>query len=171
MPDPGGSKTLARRNVKIEAGDAGRGFRLLVKKVDPHVGLVRRLVAGEPDVAINPKHRPARVSDQMRRNLAQLRPEVADKTKSWVPDLTLVSLLVCREPFPIGVVTQFAKKCERFGREVAHQRRLRSSLPGLKRIVLPGGSLTSTPVFRSPRMPSLRCLTSPTPTPRSAIRW
>src|SRR5882672_9370313 len=37
--------------------------------------------------------------------------------------------------------------------------RLRSSLPGLKRIVFPGGIFTSTPVFGFRPIPFLRCLT------------
>src|SRR5712692_9456452 len=51
-----------------------------------------------------------------------------------------------------------------------HYRRFRSSLPGLKRIVLPGGIFTSTPVLGLRPMPFLRCLTWKTPNPRSSMR-
>ena len=42
---------------------------------------------------------------------------------------------------------------------LGHYRRFRSSLPGLKRIVLPGGIFTSTPVLGLRPIPFLRCLT------------
>src|SRR5207237_6923886 len=52
-----------------------------------------------------------------------------------------------------------------------HYSRFRSSLPGLKRMVLPGGIFTSTPVFGLRPIPFLRCLTWNTPNPRSSMRW
>ena len=48
---------------------------------------------------------------------------------------------------------------ERTADSSASYSRLRSSLPGLKRIVFPGGIFTSTPVFGFLPMPFLRCLT------------
>src|SRR5438874_3511331 len=48
--------------------------------------------------------------------------------------------------------------------------RSRKSLPGLNRIVLPGGIVTSTPVLGLRPMPRLRRLTWKTPKPRSSIR-
>src|SRR6266508_1499447 len=97
--------------------------------------------------------------------------KITDETESGIADLTLVPLLVYGEPLPIVVLTQFAKKRERFGREVPHQRRLRSSLPGLKRIVFPGGIFTSTPVFGLRPIPFFLCFTWNTPNPRSSMRW
>src|SRR5438874_11207821 len=49
-------------------------------------------------------------------------------------------------------------------------RRFRSSLPGLKRMVFPGGIFTSTPVLGLRPIPFFRCLTWKTPKPRSSMR-
>src|SRR5579872_3793215 len=88
-----------------------------------------------------------------------------------IAGVAFVPLFVPGEPVAIVVLAQLAEERQRRRREIRHQRRLRSSLPGLKRIVFPGGIFTSTPVFGLRPMPFLRCLTWKTPNPRSSMRW
>src|SRR5690242_11876562 len=97
--------------------------------------------------------------------------KITNESPRRVASIALVPLFVLGEPAAIVVLAQLPQERQRGRREIRHQRRLRSSLPGLKRIVFPGGIFTSTPVFGLRPMPFLRCLTWKTPNPRSSMRW
>src|SRR2546423_1259162 len=80
-------------------------------------------------------HRPARIGDEMWSDFRQTGTKIADETQRGIADVALVALLVGRKPGAVVVLAQLAEKLQRPQREIAHQSRLRSSLPGLKRIV------------------------------------
>src|SRR4030095_10648106 len=71
-PDPGSEKAPFRSQVQVEPGTA-MGFgadalsRVPVEKPARRVSLIRRLVLGKPDVALNPEHREPWITHKLRR--------------------------------------------------------------------------------------------------------
>ena len=71
--------------------------------------------------------RGARVGDEMRAELAQVRPEAADERQRRIANGLFISLLVPGEPVAVVVALELAQKLEEVGPEecvIGHQRHL-----------------------------------------------
>jgi hypothetical protein len=89
------------------------------------VGLVRRLVLGEADVAVDPEHRALGVTDDLGRDGAQRGVESLDEQAHRLPHLSLVDITVGLEPGFLVVPLQISQEAERSGSkssEAGHQR-------------------------------------------------
>src|SRR5437660_4443111 len=101
-----------------------------VGKMDADMGLEGPLVGREPGVAVYPEERAAcgaRVGDEMRAELAQVRPEAADERQRRIANDLFISLLVPGEPVAVVVALELAQKLEEVGPEecvIGHQRHL-----------------------------------------------
>src|SRR2546422_6780871 len=104
---------LARVHVKIVAGrHLLRPGRLRVPEMDSDLRLVRALVRREPDVPIDAGERPAErlgIGDEIRADLLEPRPGVANEPQARFLHRVLVTFLVLREPFFAVVLRQSLK--------------------------------------------------------------
>src|SRR5437588_10029391 len=94
---------------------------LVVPEVDPEMGLVRALVRREPNVPVNPRDgstERAGVPDDVRADLLQAVPGVADETHGRFEHDCLKLSLVRIEPFLAVVLRQTSEEIEELGREV-----------------------------------------------------
>src|ERR1017187_7272216 len=86
------------------------------------VGMIRRPVAREVQIAMDAHHRAASrawIRDVARADLPQPRPEISDECEHRLAHLALVARLVIRKPVAIVVAAQFLEKFEESRREVA----------------------------------------------------
>src|SRR6266566_734622 len=107
--------------------------RALVPKPARRVRLVRRLVLGEPDVAIDPEHRALRVARDLRREPRQPHVYFLDQRAHRIADVVLVALAMRLEPRLVVVPGEATQKGERGGGEhgrakLAHSRGTRHCL-------------------------------------------
>src|SRR2546426_5541868 len=113
---------LARVHVKIVAGrHLLRPGRLRVPEMDSDLRLVRALVRREPDVPIDAGERPAErlgIGDEIRADLLEPRPGVANEPQARFLHRVLVTFLVLREPFFAVVLRQVTEEPEEVRGEV-----------------------------------------------------
>src|ERR1035437_4399333 len=105
MPNARRREAVIRLQVQIEHGRMGI-LAAGVGEMYADMGLERALVVREPGVAVYPEERTscgARVGDEMRAELVQMRPEAGDEHQCRVADDLFVSLLVPGEPVPAVV--------------------------------------------------------------------
>src|SRR5262249_13192371 len=112
-----------RRRLALEAGEAiddvTEEARLALLAVGDHVdagvGLVRRLVLREPNVAMDPAHRAVRMAEDLGRDRRELRVERLDEPAHRLPHLALVHVAIRLEPRLRVVALQVTQKLERRG--------------------------------------------------------
>src|SRR6185436_18661079 len=83
------------------------------------VCLVRRLVFGEPDVAVDAEHRPLGVAADLGRERLESRVHLPDEVAHWLAHLRLVVRAMRLEPFLVVVPRESAKEPQR-GRGERH---------------------------------------------------
>src|SRR5437879_13207665 len=89
--------------------------------MDSDLRLVRALVRREPDVPVDAGERPAErpgVRDEVRADLLQQRPGVANEPQARFLNGRLVSFVVLREPLFVVVLRQVTEEREELGGEV-----------------------------------------------------
>src|SRR5213594_5097088 len=122
--------------MEVEPGTARLGLaadlmaRVAMPKPARRVRLVRRLVLGEPDVAIDPKHRALGVAGDLRREPREPDVHLFDQRAHRRADVALVALTMRLEPGLVVVPGEAAQKGERGGGEhdpskLAHSPRTR----------------------------------------------
>src|SRR2546427_6625938 len=122
MPDPRMGHGLARVHVEVVAGrHLLRPARLRVPEMDSDLRLVRALVRREPDVPIDAREGPAErlgIGDEIRADLLEPRPGVANEPQARFLHRVLVTFLVLREPFFAVVLRQVTEEPEEVRGEV-----------------------------------------------------
>src|SRR3989475_7833903 len=122
MPDPRMGHGLARVHVEVVAGrHLLRPARLRVPEMDSDLRLVRALVRREPDVPIDAREGPAErlgIGDEIRADLLEPRPGVANEPQARFLHGVLVTFLVLREPFFAVVLRQVTEEPEEVRGEV-----------------------------------------------------
>src|SRR5436309_223548 len=107
--------------------------RVAVPKPARRVGLVRRLVLREPDVAIDAEHRALGVARDLRREPRKPDVHFLDQRTHRIADVVLITLALRLEPRLVVVPGEAAQKGERGGSEhgrakLAHSRGTRHCL-------------------------------------------
>src|SRR5438552_2458699 len=109
--------------MKVEAGTPGICFgsdvASCVAMVKPasRVCLVRRLVFGEADVAVNPEHRSLWISADLRRELRKARVEILDQLAHRLAHLGFVFVAMRLEPGFLVVPGKLPEEAQRTGSE------------------------------------------------------
>src|SRR6266704_6215001 len=109
--------------MEVEPGTALLGLaadlvaRVAMPKPARRVRLVRRLVLGEPDVAIDPEHRTLGVARDLGREPRQPDVHLFDQCAHRRADVVLVTLAMRLEPGLVVVPSEAAQKGERGGSE------------------------------------------------------
>src|SRR5206468_7648693 len=76
------------------------------------VDLVRRLVLGEADVAVDTEHRSLRISADLRRELRKARVEILDQLAHWLAYFRLVLVAMRLEPGLLVVPGESTKETQ-----------------------------------------------------------
>jgi len=111
---PAAAKGFSRLQVEVEHGRVGV-LAAGVGEMYAHVGLKGFLVVGESGVAIDPEQgtpRGARVGDEMRAELVEMRPEAADEHQRRVTNHILIPRFVLGEPITVVVALELAQEIE-----------------------------------------------------------
>src|SRR5437016_14029691 len=109
--------------MKVEAGTPGICFgsdvASCVAMVKPasRVCLVRRLVFGEADVAVNPEHRSLWISADLRRELRKARVEILDQLAHRLAHLGFIFVAMRLEPGFLVVPGKLPEEAQRTGSE------------------------------------------------------
>src|SRR5207247_8996232 len=120
-PDAAGHETGGSVDVKVESRSPALSHRahlatgIAVVEPGSGVGLVRRLVLGEADVAVDPEHRALGIADDLGRDAAQPGVERLDELAHRLPHLPLIDVTVGLEPGLLVVPRQISQEPERSG--------------------------------------------------------
>src|SRR4051812_1957963 len=131
-PDAAADRAPGRLDVEVETGAAMGGggashatSRVAVVEPARGVGLVRRLVAGEPYVAMDAEERALRVADDLRRDAREPHVHLFHERGERRAHLRLVRRAVLLEPLAIVVAAQRAEEGQRGGSKAGELTRCR----------------------------------------------
>src|SRR5205823_10993679 len=118
-PEAGANhRPAAGLEMKVKAGAARIRFRAhtacCVAMMEPagSVGLVRRLVLGEADVAIDAKHRSLGITADLRRELGKACIQIFDQLAHWLAHFAFVFLAMRLEPGLFVMPRQLAEETQ-----------------------------------------------------------
>ena len=120
---PPATKHSPSASWKVEAGQApsaswpGPAARVAMVELAGRVGLVRRLVGREPDVPVNPEHRPPRIAHQLGSHAREPDIHLLHQGPERVPHLRLVLGAVPLEPLAAVVPREAAQEASAAGRK------------------------------------------------------
>src|SRR5229473_7241791 len=127
MPDSNAGKAFAGRERKIERRRL-EVARVAMTERGGGVGLVRRFVARETEIAIDAHHRSARrswIRHVARTDFCEPWRERRDEREHRLAHLVLVARFILEKPVAVVVAAEFLEKFEELGREVTRGHRFR----------------------------------------------